>query len=122
MITGLFELGLSLTEDFGATFQERFLGNESDFRFPAGLSSFQDSATRIHMDHYEIGAHIPGKDINKRIFDTSKGYLGSGPSGMLPDDEIWFLPGCEFLLVLRKVNGHYVYVGLASCLDLWMGN
>ena len=48
--------------------------------------------------------------MNKCTFDTSEGYLGSGPSCMLPNDAIWFLSGCEFLLIFRKANGHYLYV------------
>ncbi|KKZ66358.1 hypothetical protein EMCG_07859 [[Emmonsia] crescens] len=40
----------------------------------------------------------------RRVFVTSKRYLGLGPASMQPGDEIWVLPGAGAAFVLRKVD------------------
>ncbi|KAF8847503.1 HET-domain-containing protein [Acephala macrosclerotiorum] len=114
VVTGLYQLGFSGLffggEEFPQHFRERFLGNDSQLNLPVTVSLL-DSFTKIHMSIYHVGGFWHTVPMSDYIFDTSAGYLGSGPPGVLADDTIWWLFGCPFLLVLRKVESHYVYIG-----------
>lgn len=46
-----------------------------------------------------------------RVAETSGGYIGAVPIGTQPGDCVCVARGCDTLLVLRKVENHYVQVG-----------
>lgn len=93
IVAGLFRLGfdgLHFSEEFPEHFRERFLGKDSQSTLPANVSLLE-SFTRMHMSHYHIGPYTPKLYRADNIFDTSAGYVGSRPPGILVDDTIWFL-------------------------------
>jgi hypothetical protein len=58
-----------------------------------------------------IGFDILTSLSRHRIFETMDGYLGIGPPGMLKDDLVCVLHQSRVILVLRKVDSHYVHIG-----------
>lgn len=50
----------------------------------------------------------------RRLFRTSKGYLGTGAQDLRPGDSIYVLPGANIPFALRELeNGHFALVGEA---------
>ena len=53
-----------------------------------------------------VNKSIEHNGIYRRVFCTSRDYLGLGPLWAKPGDEIWIVNGCRMPLILRKaVNG-----------------
>ncbi|KAK3385795.1 heterokaryon incompatibility protein-domain-containing protein [Podospora didyma] len=64
------------------------------------------------------------KQNERRCFVTSRGYVGLGPLGMRPDDEVVVLRGSSTPMVLRPgqtVRDAYTYVGEAYCHGVMYG-
>lgn len=50
-------------------------------------------------------------NLYRRLFTTSKGFVGMGVQGILPSDVICILYGSSMPMVLREVNGEFMVVG-----------
>ena len=57
----------------------------------------------------------------KLLFYTSDGRVGLGPVKMELDDVLYVLDQCKFPIILRRVNGHCLFVGYAYVLGLMHG-
>jgi hypothetical protein len=67
--------------------------------------------------HYYMAA----VDLCFRLFITKEGYLGWAPPGTRQDDLLCVVGNCSYPVVLRKVNGSFLHVGLCYVLGLMYG-
>jgi len=47
------------------------------------------------------------------IYLSQRGVIGLAPAATRPGDEVWSIWGCQWPLILRKVDDHYIVIGPA---------
>lgn len=47
------------------------------------------------------------------IYLSQRGVIGLAPAATRPGDEVWSILGCQWPLILRKVDDHYIVIGPA---------
>lgn len=68
--------------------------------------------TKENID--SVAAMVTSVLNRKRLFVSSRGYIGWGPEAMIPGDVITVLNGCSMPFVLRAVPQHLSRTGFSS--------
>jgi hypothetical protein len=104
------KLGLAGDHNFAKTFSKKFLG-DTDVLGPWADASeiYRDIA-----DYFKVLERIERNLHWDRFFHTEDGYLGIGPNIVHTNDIVCALKGCQFPVILRQVESHFVLVG--TCL------
>ncbi|KAH8746729.1 hypothetical protein F5882DRAFT_422687 [Hyaloscypha sp. PMI_1271] len=111
-------LSVPLDIDFPHNFMKRVLGVEN----PKGEGiHILKALTEISPVFDFQTIHFFIRFNCSRLFTTSNGYLGIGPRGMLPGDQICVIDTYATPLVLRRVDSHYSLVGVCFVLGLSEG-
>jgi hypothetical protein len=77
-----------------------------------------EEALKIHMEHEEARAGIESKcytsivnsctsnliELQRHLFVTQEGYIGTAPLDTERGDEVWILYGCNIPVLLRKLD------------------
>jgi hypothetical protein len=104
------KLGFAGDQNFAKTFSKQFLGDT------AVLGPWAD-ASEIYRDtvgYFKVLERITRNLHENRFFHTEDGYLGIGPNIVRTNDIVCALKGCQFPVILRQVESHFVLVG--TCL------
>jgi hypothetical protein len=116
------QLGLAAEPEFIHTYGEYLLGRDSH---PIPWSSIgqliqHNRANDRHMV-FKTLEYFQGAVMGRRCFQTKEGYLGLGPVGISPGDIIYMLLGFTGPIALRRVEGHFIVVGICFVLGLMDG-
>lgn len=60
----------------------------------------------------DVSRHIDLAFSPASIFRTTNGQIGAGPASLRTTDLLCIFNGLNFPVILRKVDGHWVYVGM----------
>jgi hypothetical protein len=110
-------LGLESGENFWRSYFKRFYGA---LGLPAAslwnLSKEAQNKATVMPVFRQLLRMLP-----MHLFHTANGYLGFGPSKVLPGDLVCVLNECGIPLLLRRVESHYILVGQCFVLGLMDG-
>lgn len=70
---------------------------------------------------FKVWNKVASLALHRRFFETQDGYLGQCPIRSMHGDLVCMLYGCNSPVVLRPVEGHYLYVGECAVLGLMEG-
>jgi hypothetical protein len=86
---------------------------------PEDILNLEDSSTK---QFYNLEfAMLATKAYDARFFSTRKGYLGRGPPGIQTADVVCMISGCDYPVILRRQESHYLLVGVCWILGLMDG-
>lgn len=104
---------------------ELFFGDpahESSLKWPPSATSGtipQACEDRTQFQSF-IGT-VQYKTRKRRLFVTSRGYMGLGSLRVEIGDTICVLPGCDVPVIMRKNDGHYLHQGECFVLGIMDG-
>jgi hypothetical protein len=100
-------LGFAGDPNFATTFSKQFLGET------AVLGPWPDASEiyRDTTDYFKVLERITTNLHDNQFFHTEDGYLGIGPNIVHINDIVCSLKGCQFPVILRQVESHFVLVG-----------
>jgi hypothetical protein len=103
------KLGLSIGRDFPSSFRNHVLGEGIDVE-----NFFEQKTAKEAIQEYDLVLYAGQQLVSimsRSLFQTTNGYLGTGPKGMRCGDQICFLFGSEFPIILRQIGSCYVHIG-----------
>jgi hypothetical protein len=112
-------LGFPLDQDFHYNYLKNVLGVENPE--PGEGTNAREAWRKNPLVFYFKIMHFFLRFNRFRLFTTSDSYLGIGPRGMLPGDQICVIDRYAAPLVLRQVDSHYILVGVCFVLGLSEG-
>ncbi|KAH0545136.1 hypothetical protein FGG08_000748 [Glutinoglossum americanum] len=113
-------LGLPTDGDYSQIYTERFWPSMTA-RVPLSARDLQEIDSEIIGSCQSSVQHFIEILAGHRFFETSDGYLGLGPQGIVPGDLICTLNGFDSPLVIRRANSHCILVGECFVLGLVRG-
>jgi hypothetical protein len=111
-------LGVPLDIHFPRNFMKRVLGVENP-KGP-GIHILKALTEDSPVSDFQI-VYFFNRFNCSRLFTTLNGYLGIGPQGMLPGDQICVVDKYANPILLRRVDSHYILVGVCFVLGLSEG-
>jgi hypothetical protein len=104
------KLGLDPDEDFAKTFSKQFLGDSEIF----GLWESATQAFYSDFAAYLKILGVLGRVMSDRcFFCTGDGWMGVGPDDLRKGDLVCVLKDCQFPVLLRPEDGHFLLLGTA---------
>jgi hypothetical protein len=102
------KLGIASDERFARTFADQFLGPGSE----APPWSGPDQALYLNLAYsYQVLMGLALILDQSRFFYTEDGYSGYGSMKIQPGDFVCALKGCEFPVILRRMDEEFKFVG-----------
>jgi hypothetical protein len=91
------------------------------FVAPLLRSNTEIMGDSIVIPQERVYDHMDSWNRNRRVFEMEDGYLGIGPEGMKPDDDICILYGLNMPVVLRRTEDQTTFIGFCFVLGLMNG-
>ena len=120
LVTRLATLGLDMEEGFAASLSKSFLGSTSILGpWATGWHAMRQllANNRITTIALEIQLIMNAS----RFIHIQNGYIGRAPEQTQVDDILYLLEDCDGPVVLRKVESHFLLVGICYVQGLMQG-